>query len=1124
MIEQNKLNIVYEKLTQYARKEEMRNLLQGFYLLIILFSGMALLFSLIEFAGRFDGNIRLIMFVILLSVTAILAIIYIGFPLFRIVSFSPVQKIKAIADKIGRENSQINDELLNVLQLIEAGESDRYSNSLVKAAFEKLYERIKPFNFSDSIRFSSVTSYIKYFAFASPVILLLIIFVPALNNSAYRIINYDLSFTEPPKFTLNVYPGNASITKGDDFNIMVDVSGTELKQISLSTKSKEQAEFNNRTIFADSSGKFIYDLKSVKNPFEYFASAQKISSDKYTVDVIDRPIISNFTLKIKPPAYTGFPETVQKDNGNINSLLGSTVEIDLRSNKVLGNAKINFTDGDSVQFDVNGLNASVRFRVNGDTQYYISITDNENIKNENPITYTVKSLADEYPAIEMIRPNEDITLGNEDRVPLEVKVSDDYGFAKLVLNYRLSSSRYEAVQKEFTQQEISLSKRQLENVVFHLWDMSPMMLAADDVVSYYLEVFDNDNVSGPKSAKTKVFTVRIPTLDELFAQAEETQNKAGDDLNQTLEEAKKLSEELKQISNELKQDSKEITWEEKDKIEKAMDKFNKLQEKVEDIQKSLSEMQNEMEQNDLLSEETLSKYMELQKLMDEMGDDQLKQAFEKMQDMLSKLQRDQIQQNMEDMEINEEAFQKSIERTLNLLKRIQVDQKVDEIVKRTEELLTKQEELMNKTSEEDLNDPAKNEELQKRQEDISNELNDLKEQMEKLQDMMSEMDDMPHDEMQKMMDEFEKQNNQELSKEAMQQMMKKMKSEAMKNQQMLSQNMEQMKQMMMNMQSQMQQQNQMEVLTKMLKIINNMLTVSREQEELKNESEILSSSSQQFNEKAQNQFTLQEDLSKILQQMSQLSQKTFAITPEMGKALGEANSQMQQSISALQQRNGRQASSRQTQAMKSINEAATMMNSMLNQLMQGGGQGGGMMSMMQQLQQMAQQQMTLNQMTQMMQQGKMSQQQMAQIQRLAQEQQMIQKSLEQLNREAKHSGESKKLTSNLDKILDDMKEVVTNMQTEKLNDDLINKQERILSKLLDAQRSINERDFEERRESLTGEMFNRESPADLILSSEEGKNKLREELLKAIKEGYSKDYEELIRKYFEALQKKEISN
>jgi hypothetical protein len=94
--------------------------------------------------------------------------------------------------------------------------------------------------------------------------------------------------------------------------------------------------------------------------------------------------------------------------------------------------------------------------------------------------------------------------------------------------------------------------------------------------------------------------------------------------------------------------------------------------------------------------------------------------------------------------------------------------------------------------------------------------------------------------------------------------------------------------------------------------------------------------------------------------------------------------------------------------------------------------------------------------------------------------------------------------------------------TERLDDKLVQKQEQILSKLLDAQRSINERDFEKKRKSNTGENFVRQSPSDINLSSDEGKEKLKDELNKAVQEGYAKDYEKLILKYYEAIQKEKI--
>jgi hypothetical protein len=230
---------------------------------------------------------------------------------------------------------------------------------------------------------------------------------------------------------------------------------------------------------------------------------------------------------------------------------------------------------------------------------------------------------------------------------------------------------------------------------------------------------------------------------------------------------------------------------------------------------------------------------------------------------------------------------------------------------------------------------------------------------------------------------------------------------------------------------------------------------------------------------------------------------------------------MMRSIQAMQSRNSSYAASQQAEAMKSLNEAASMMQGSIESMMQGSGQGG-MMSLMQQMGQMSQQQMGLNNLTQKLQQGNQGQltsSEQAELQRIQQQQEVIRKSLEELNREARRTGESRKIPANLENIVKEMEEVISDMNSQRLDDKLIQKQERILSRMLDAQRSMNERDFEKQRESFTGENFNRESPDELNLNSAKQRDIIKDELNRAANEGYKKDYENLIRKYFEELQK-----
>lgn len=1119
---------IIAKLETLIRKEYSELIIRGIIFSLIIGISAFVLFSFVEWIGFTKSIVRTILFLVLL----IILIASIGYqillPLLKYFNVFQNRNYQQSASKVGRFFPEIKDDLLNALQLVSTDKSNSiYSTSLLDAAFKNVYERSKPIRFESIVNFSKVKKLFRSFSVLLIAAIILFVIIPGLQAASYRLLNFNQEFIPPAKFYFEVFPGNAEVTKGESVNFIVKVKGEIPKKVSLLIREEAQTNFEEHELKIDSLGNYKFSIQQLRSSLIYFAKAEDLSSEEYQIKVIDHPVIRSLDVKIISPGYSGIPTAEQKDNGNISALVGSTVELSLLSNKELKSARIEFEDSTSSELKIQDNFAKGSFRIKKDNSYIISVKDQYGNNNLQPVRYFIKAQYDSNPAIEIIYPKQDVNLANDSRVPIEVKVNDDYGFSKLILNYKLTSSRYETAQEKFSTIEISIEKKIKEQIVDHIWNLTQLNPAVNDVYSFYIEVFDNDNISGPKSAKTQIINVRVPSLDEILSQADETQENVQDEMQETLKEAEELKKELEKIDKDLKQDKQELTWEEKEKIEQTLDKFEKLQEKMESASEQLKQMQNELQQNNLLSEETLEKYMELQKLMDEMTSNEFKKAMQKMQDALQKMNRSQTQDAMNQMKMDEERLKKSIERTMNLLKRIQVEQKMDEMIKRTESLEQKQNDLSEQTKQSNQNNQKQSDELSKKQNEISKELDRLQKEMQELSDKMNELKDMPKEEMEKLQDEFDKQQNEEMSEEASKDLKQNQKQKAQQNQQKISKNMQKMKDSMQQMQQQMQQENQMQTFTDMMRILDNILELSKQQEELKNKLQNVDPNSSQFEQNLQKQNDIKKNLNKLTEQMSELSQKTFAISPEMGKALGNANQKMNQSMQSMQNRNGSMATLSQGDAMMHLNEAANMMKSSLESMMQGGSGSGGMMSLMQQLQKMSGQQMDLNNMTQMlqqMQQGQLSPEQQGQMQRLAQQQQMIQKSLEQLNKEAKQSGESKKIPADLENIVNQMREVVSDMNTEKLNDDLIQKQEKILSKLLDAQKSINERDFEKERKSDSGKNVTRNSPTELNLSNQQGKQKLMDELNRAVQEGYNKDYEELIRKYYEALQKETIKN
>lgn len=1115
------IDLLKKKLSQYHRRKLMVSAARGLQLFSTGTAGYFLLLVFSEYLLHGSVLTRGIMFFSWLAVAAGTAFWYVFRPVIQ--TFFPLQPddYLKLAQNIGSEVPAIADRLLNILQLHISPRGKLEPTVFSQAALHQVYALCVPYDFEKIVKTGNLTKLTRIALGTGIVAMMLTVFIPPLHEAAGRLFLFNKTFLPPAKYHLVIAPGNIRASKGSDVELTVIVHGGIPKSMQLLTKDKEQGSWSPISILPDSLNEYHTTLKNLRSDVEYYATVEGVESERYKLTIFDHPVLKELNVKITPPTYSGIPETILKDNGSFQCLSGSAVQFEITSTKILSKAQLIINDSLKQSLTVIDNLAIGQLRVKQDIRYRIEITDFENVKNEDPVLYTVKVTPDLFPFLTVLEPEQNSVLPGNQRLDLALKIQDDYGFTSVKLHYRLSSSRYEQPQKEYSVIAIPFNKAEKDQSINYIWNLSQLSLATEDVISFYLEIADNDNIGGPKTVRSEEFSTRVPSLQEILKKSDVVQDKQQNELKQALKEANELKQEIENLSKDLKKDKKDLSYDEKERIKQAAEKFENLQKKMEQSREEMKKNTEELQQNNLLSKETLQKYMELQEMMKEMSSEEMKKAMEKMQQQLQNLDRKQLQQQLQNMKFDEEMFQKSIERTLNLLKRVQIEQKVDELIKRTEQLEQEQNKLAEEAAKQ--NSPQEQKQLKEQQKEIGKKLDELNKEMKDLADKMKNFKDLPNEQMEQVQKEFEEQNNDELSDEAEQAMQKQNKPQAQQKQSQIAKNMQKMKKDMQNLQSAMMQQQQMKTFQDMARLLNDILQHSKDEEALKDHS-LQGEREMSYSENARKQDGLKRNLDNTIQNMGKIAQKSFAITPEMGKELGKARQKMDQAISSLQSKNGSPAASQQTEAMKALNEAASLLkDNMADMMQQGGSQGGGMMSMMQQMGKLSGQQMQLNNQSQQLMQGnggQMSQQQMGEMQRLAQQQELIKKSLDQMAKEARSTGQSKKLPGNMNEISKQMDEVISDMRTQKDNDDFLQKQERILSKLLDIQRSLNERDYEKERESFTGTNSNRNSPAD-IKAQQKKNNKLQDELNRMQQDGYIRDYEELIRKYLEKLQKEQ---
>ncbi len=1123
---------ILQRFEKVRRKENRLTLLSGLQLAILLILGLLLCAVIAEEIFLIGVTGRTVIFVLVLAGIAGVLAFFVVRPLLRIFGILPSIDNTAISRLVGKHFPLIRDRLLDAVQMYEQREAlqQHYSVALIDASFADLHEQIQPLDFSGAVSTGRVRRSRKYLAYAFAVAVLVLVISPSgFFSSFYRIAHFQESFAAPLPVRFVIEPGNVNAIRGQNVQITVKTEGKMVSSISLNSRQDGQVDFDHQVLKRQGDA-FHAEISNIKSSTEYYASVEDVQSDKYTITVMNRPLIRSFQLKLTPPAYTRLSSTlVEENSGDVSVYPGTTVGLELSASKGLSEARILFSDSSTLSLNLSGKSANANFVARKRVTYHFQLRDKEGLQNADPIEYAITIIPDEYPTVEIVNPGRNIELTEQMNVNLLVRIRDDFGFSRLRLAWRLAQSRYEKPPEEFSYTDIPLQPRQSSPAeVMFAWDLSPMHLVPEDVVAYYAEVFDNDNVNGPKSGRSQTYLIRLPSLEEVFSDVSQSHEQSLESMQNAASETEQLKHDIDELRRDVQKNNQKPDWQQQKKADEMLRRFGEIQKKLEATSQKLDEAMKQMDQNKLLSDKTMEKYQELQKLMDELKNPELQEALKKLQESMKQLSPEQVKQAMDQLKLSEEQFRQSLERTIDLLKRIHIEQKVDELIKRAQELQKQQEELRAEAKKSSSPDQKTRDQLSQKQDDLRQQADSLNKATTDLEKKMEEFPkEMPMEDMAKTRKQLDQSQIGQKMRQAGQQMQSGDMQEAEDQQKQSEQSLDQFAQSMMALQKTMQENQMKQIVNEMRKQLQNIVELSKQEEQLKDDTKSLDPNSRQFRDDAEKQNDVRSGLGTVNNKLGEMSKKSFAVTPEMSKELGTAMKQMDDAMQQMEERNPSGSSLRQSEAMASLNRAALMIQSMLNSMMQGGrGGGSGMAGLMARLGQLAGVQNGINQQTREamgMGQGQgLTPEQQAVYSRLANQQGAAQKTLKELSEEAKNSGDFSKLLGDLDDIAKQMTEVQTDIEQNNINPNTIQKQDRILSRLLDSQRSTRERDYEKRRKSESGKDVQQPSPAEIDLSTQEGKNKLREELLKVLEGKYSRDYENLIRKYFDELDKEKV--
>ena len=1102
--------------------------------------GAVVLVAVAAEAGFWLGvELRTAVFWLLAALLAGMTAVLVVVPLLRGAGVLPGLDERAVVRRAGRDYAGVDDRLSTFLDLADGRSSG--GSRLHEAALDALGREVQDVPFERVHAFGPAWRTARWAAV--PALLLAALFLGApstVGGAAARLMAPGVYFAPPAPFRLDVAPGDAAVARGASLPVTVNAVGRELPltaEIEVGRADERATETVRLT--ADEGGAFAYTVEDVRADMRYRVLADGVRTEWFEVTVENRPLVRGVQVTVAPPGYSGrrarrLPEGV----GDVTGLVGSGVRVRV----ALGGTRpaqawleVRWEDGRAqrVPLKVSGDEANGGFRLRGGGTYSVRLKAKNGLENTDPATYSLGTLSDGPPQIALVEGAESPLSGAARR--LAFRVTDDFGFSGGAVVYRVAASEGGAA-GPLRRLPLPVRTRPLDQEVS--LDLRLPGVRPGAVVEFYGLVRDNDGRGG-KTARTPSFTLRYPTLSDRLDAFDADRDSTAEALEDLQENAVESGERFRRLRDDLRQ-SLDPDWEDRRQVEELLREQSDMQDQAQDLQEQMRRLSEQLQRQDLTDEATQRQFEMMQRVMDELDSPELRDALERLQEAMEKLDLQDMLQESEEAAQSEEEFRRRLERAMELMKRLEAAVEMEEAARRAEDLAETEERLARETEamREDRPAPDKDGEPTPAPPEHAGRAAEAgrgaaaggrgrrgpgaadgrrprgpggdgpgafwrdagDDGADAAGRRSPAADGAERAELQ--------QNQLQKAQEGQQDLAKKLRRLA-----------EQMREQSGQMQGQQAQVDQAAV----RRALEDVLTLSREQERLANETDRIPARNPALVPVARRQGELRDGLAAVADTLRRVAKSVPQLGPEVDERAGNARREMAGALEQLAERQSRPGAARQRAAMSHLNELALLLSDLLDQLQnQSQQQGSGGQGMPQKMQQIGQQQQRLNQRIQQMLNEsageRLSPEEGRRMRQLGEQQEALRR---QLQRAIEGGGEGLGPgdRSALKRVEDQMREAAQDLRRGRPDRRIAPRQQQILEKLLEAEESVNQRGREEKREAQTGR--DRPDPDRPVPPrTERPAERVRRDLIRALESGYSSDYQDLIKRYFERLQQR----
>ncbi len=915
-----------EKLDEFIRRYHRNKALRGVLLSFATLTAGALALAALEHVGRFGVAGRTVLFYVFASATAGVLATQVIWPVLQWMRVSRGLGYDEAARIVGDHFPEVKDKLLNTLQLQQQVDNAQGADvTLLAASIDQRTASLRSLPFGKAVDIRPSLQALKFAVPFAVVVAVVFWTRPAwVTEPATRIVQHRTVFIEPAPFSFRLSNEDLRVPAGDPLTVEVEVVGDELPSAVMveSLGGRFRMERTRNHVF-----RFTFPSVRTSTPFQFLANGWR--SEEHVATPFAMPNLAGLRVQATPPGYTGLPDIDQRNQGDLTVPEGTPIQW-----------TVNVGNGTGLRMRLNDAPLDVRagaantFHSNWvaskNTAYWLTPTGDD--VTGDSLRHRIRVIRDGKPTI---RVAEEADSTSRKRRHFTGSVQDDYGFSRLTFVWAFAEKAARTATDEAnattTTSQANEGRIELDVPVgrqgtfFHTWEMGAIDWREGDVLECWFEVWDNDGVHGAKMTRSGTTRVVAPSQEDIREERNETAQSIEDNLEEASREAAELREAMEAMQERLREQG-EMTWQDRQAMEDLMAQQKALQDKLEAMRKENERKDERANEFSKQEERILDKQEQLQKLVDNIMSEELRQIYEQMEELMQEMDLEKMQEQLNEMELNHDAMEKELDRALEQFRQLEWETKMEEAIDDLKKLAEDQERL---AEESDLG-LMESEELKAKQDSLNQRFQELREELKQL-----EKDNQALENPNPMMDRSsEEQSIQEAMEKGSELLDKGKEKKASESQQNAAEQMQELAEQMEQMQADAESESQSEDMEALRALLENILTLSFEEELLMAELKLTDEQDPRYIGHGQAQRTLKDDAVMVEDSLFALSMRIPQLASAVNREIGLVNRHMGKALDGFGDRLTAEIAMNQQYVMTSFNNLALLLDEALQQMQQ----------------------------------------------------------------------------------------------------------------------------------------------------------------------------------------------